>query len=257
MKDGAIFTIVNAHIPCSDIMNVIVFLDKKAQEQNKDALVYLTHEINPIIPYERKIDLIRKILQKYKVQVVSSKALIIFEVLNDIWTKGYKNITGFFGESGYEDAVKGTSFNGIEVSNKKVNNDLFYKFEGLQITQDPSVEESTEETSKLLALAEDGDEGTFIDCCSLEQEDAHELFVLIRQAYGLSPTGNATKPEDRGINQLLKQRSTMIVPLETTKPLGLSGQMALKPIDYSEVSSSIENWLNTQVSNPFDGGHTL
>jgi hypothetical protein len=254
MKDGTVFTIVNATIPCSDIMNVIIFLDKEAQEQNKDALLYLINEKNPIIPYERKVDLIRKFLQKYKVQVVASKTLLIFEVLNDIWTKGYKDVIGLFGESGYEDAIKGTSFNGIEIPNKKVNNDLYYKFDGLKILQDNRAEEETAETAKLLALAEKGDEGTFIDCCSLDQADAHEVFVLIRQYYGLSPEGTISKPEYRDINNLIQQRGSMIIPISNTQPLiGLQGKMALQPIDYSDASSSIEEWLNTKNTNPFIG----
>jgi hypothetical protein len=250
MKDGVIFTIVNARIPCADVMQVIVFLDQLAKEQNKDALMYLSHDIDEVIPYDRKVDIVRKFLFKYKVQVVSSKALNIYEVLNDIWTKGYKDVTGMFGD-GFEEVSKATEFNGVEVANKSVNNDLYYKFDSIQITQDPRAEEATGESGKLLALAENGDEGTFIDCSSLDEADAHELYVLIRQHVGLPPTVIATRPEDRDISQLLKQRATMVIPRSTRPQIGKQGQMAMQSIDYTDTAAQIEDWLSSQVANPF------
>jgi hypothetical protein len=247
---NAVFTTFVAHVPCGDLTKALIHLKEIAEDA--DAIVFTTHDCpEDGFPYELKAEFLKVICANYGVTFMESDAKTIFHILHHLWQNGYTDVTGIYGE-GYDEAIRGTSFNGVKLSDPKLNDKLFYKFDGLKIERDDQIDEGSIETAQLLVFADEGDEGGFLNACSLDGETAKDLYAALRAQKRLSHR-SIVDPNKRAYNQLAQQRVDLDFKRDEEPELGLQTSMGLHDPDLEDKLSLVSEWMAEQRTNPFIG----
>ena len=188
---SATFTFGRFNPPTSGHQKLIQQIIKKAGPLGADPLLYSSQSQDPQknpLDFKTKMSYLKKFFGASKLKVVPGRGIRnVFDVLNDLYKKGYTNIQMVVGDDRIAEFNKLLNqYNGVKARHG------FYDFDKIDVvsagSRDPDQEgASGMSASKARKFAADGDEQAFMDAMPAKARpaDKKKLYKILRAKMGI------------------------------------------------------------------------
>ena len=254
-ESTVVFTFGRFNPPTTGHEKLFKKMQKTASENGAEWLVYASHSMNQEkdpLPYSKKIAYLQSMFPKYKKNIVVSNKKVVFQIVTELYEKGFKNIIMVVGGDRIQEfSTTIPKYNGVKGRHG------FYDFDSIKFVnageRDAKAKDVTGmSASKMRAAASANDFESFKKGLPKGFRDAEKLFADVRKFMGIRESFVAHEEvlteEDVFRDMYIRGEVLNIGDEVTDSYTGVSGKIIRRGTNYitfAEDDGTVhKKWLN-------------